>query len=176
LLGFSEKRNQFSEKKEVGPGATDLSQAGPNPVACPGWLNRSGMPPSDPDPTARLSSSLRVSACSRGRRSSLGFAAKRRLPRGCGGRRRLDRRRGWSVGDARPGEVHAEGVVFTGLSTTSRRAPVMDGEVDGYGIPGPEAERVRSGRWQQAREPERGSREMARLTATSTLVGDDLPP
>jgi hypothetical protein len=109
LQGFLEKRTQFSGKKEAGPGATDLSQAGPNPVACPGWLSRNGMPPSDPDPTARPSSSSRTSACRRGRQSSLGFAARRRLPRGCGGRRRLDRGRRGSGGEARPVEVHAEG-------------------------------------------------------------------
>jgi hypothetical protein len=34
LQGFSEKRNQSSEKKEIGPGVSDLSQAGPDPTAC----------------------------------------------------------------------------------------------------------------------------------------------
>jgi hypothetical protein len=41
-----------------------------------------------------------------------------------------------------------------------------------------QAERERGEIWHQGGviDPERGSREMERLTATSTLVGDDLPP
>jgi hypothetical protein len=43
-------------------------------------------------------------------------------------------------------------------------------------MPGSNESKVRSRQWQQACEPERGSSETARLTATSTRVGDDLPP
>jgi hypothetical protein len=38
LQGFSEKRKQSLKKKEFGPGAMDLSQAGPVLAACPAGL------------------------------------------------------------------------------------------------------------------------------------------
>jgi hypothetical protein len=74
LAGIFRKRKINSLKKnEIRPGASDLSQAGPIPAACPGWLTRTGTPPSDLDPTARGLSSPRDSACTRAQLLWLGF-------------------------------------------------------------------------------------------------------
>jgi hypothetical protein len=56
-------------------------------------------------------------------------SVRQAYPGVAGGRQWLDRRRGWSIGNKWPGEMHAEEMAFTVESMASRRAPVMDGEI-----------------------------------------------
>jgi hypothetical protein len=51
--------------------------------------------------------------------------------------------------------MHAEAGKLAVVSTSSRRAPVMIGEVDIYGIPGASKREVRSGHRGEACESER---------------------
>jgi hypothetical protein len=70
--------------------------------------------------------------------------------------------------------VLAEVVKLAVMSTTSRRAPVMIGEVDVYGIPGASKRGVRSAHRGEACKLERESRGTARLTATFTSADGNL--
>jgi hypothetical protein len=65
------------------------------------------------------------------------------------------------------------GCVRGGVNDASRSSGDV-GEVDGYGIPGPSRERGEIWHQGEVINPERGSRETARLTATFTSADGDL--
>jgi hypothetical protein len=73
-------------------------------------------------------------------------------------------------------ECMQRGGVFAVVAKTPRGAPVMSARSMAMAFLD-QAERERGEIWHQGGgiDPERGSRETARLTATSTLVDDDLP-
>jgi hypothetical protein len=100
-------------------------------VACPGWLTRIGMPPSD----LRCLSSSRGIACMRAQRCWLGFWRGEAYRAAAGGRRWLGRRRYGLEDEAHPGNAHAEAGVACRDDEVFATAPAEVGNGDCYGIP-----------------------------------------